>query len=310
MANIICGVDVSSETLDCSLGSDGPELQVKSTVEGVAQLARFCIGQGVELVVMEATGGYERLAFSLLWEAGVPCAIANPRQVRRFAEAMGFLEKTDRIDAGVIADYGRAKRLVAQAPASAEQQRLRGLVVRLRQLTELKVSQTNQRRLIRDADVSATFDEILQAIRRQIRSLEGKIAELLGSDPLWIKLDAAFREIKGVADRSVANLLAEVPEIGTLSGKAITKLVGVAPLAQDSGKRSGKRSIRGGRSQVRSLLFVITTVVRRHNDDFAKFHQRLIDAGKPKMVVRIALARKLLVQLNAKARECPQSRRV
>jgi len=278
-------------------------LQVTATPQGVAQLARFCIGHGVELVVMEATGGYERLAFSLLWEAGVPCAIANPRQVRRFAEAMGFLEKTDRIDAGVIAEYGRVKRLVAQSPASAEQQRLRALVGRLRQLTAQKVSQTNQRRLVQDADVLASFDEVLQTIRRQIRGFEAKIAELLSSDPLWLELDAAFREIKGVADRSVANLLAELPEIGTLSGKAIAKLVGVAPIARDSGKRSGKRYIRGGRSQVRSLLFVIASVVRRHNDDFAEFHRRLIAAGKPKIVVRIALARKLLVQLNAKARD-------
>lgn len=303
MANIICGVDVSSETLDCRIGADGPMLQVKATAQGVAELARVCVGQGVELVVMEATGGYERLAFSLLWEAGVPCAIVNPRQVRRFAEAMGFLEKTDRIDAGVIAEFGRVKRLVAQAPASAEQQRLRALVVRLRQLTAEKVAQTNKRRLVEDADVLATFDELLQTIRRQIRSLEAKIAELVGSDPLWLELDAAFREIKGVADRSVAGLLAELPEIGTLSGKAIAKLVGFAPLANDSGKRSGKRSIRGGRSQVRALLFVIASVVRRHNDDFAEFHRRLIAAGKPKMVVRIALARKLLVQLNAKARD-------
>jgi transposase len=296
-------VDVSSETLDCRIGSEGPVLQVKRTTEGIGELARFCAAGGVELVVMEATGGYERLPFGLLWEAGLPCAIANPRQVRRFAEALGFLEKTDRIDAGVIADYGRVKRLVGQAPASAEQTRLRALVTRLRQLTELKVAQINQRRLVEAAEVSALFDELLETLRCQIRTLETAIAELLQSDPLWSKLDAAFREIKGVADRAVANLMAEMPEIGTVSNKAIAKLAGLAPLAKDSGKRSGKRSVRGGRSQVRSILFVIASVVRRHNDDFAEFHRRLIAAGKPKMAVRIALARKLLVRLNAKARD-------
>jgi transposase len=266
-------------------------------------LRSFCAEHGVELVVMEATGGYEKLPFGLLWAAGMACAIVNPRSVRRFAEAMGFLEKTDRIDTGVIADYARVKRIVAQEPASASQERLRALVVRLRQLTELKVAQTNQRRLLEEAEAQASIDELLVVIRRQIRRFEAMIAELLDSDPLWRALDQAFREIKGVADRTVARLAAEMPEIGTVSNKAIAKLAGLAPIAKDSGKRKGKRSIRGGRSSARSILVVVAGVVQRHDPDLAAFHQRLIQAGKPKMAVRIAVARKLLVRLNAKARD-------
>src|SRR5258708_30329454 len=125
----------------------------------------------------------------------------------------------------------------------------------------------------------------------------------IGSDRLWTTLDAAFRSIKGVADRTVARLLAELPEIGTLSNKAAAKLAGLAPLARDSGKRQGKRPARGGRSTIRSILFVVAEVVRRHEPDFAAFHQRLTLAGKPKKVIRIALAHKLLVRLNAKARD-------
>lgn len=303
MAKIICGVDVSSETLDARIGLSGPMAQVRRTPEGIAELRSFCAEHGAELVVMEATGGYEKLPFSLLWAAGRPCAIVNPRSVRRFAEALGFLEKTDRIDAGVIADYARVKGIVAQEPASEAQERLRSLVTRLRQLTELKVAQTNQRRLLEDVEAQASIDELLVVIRAQIRRFEAMIAELLASDPLWQALDQAFREIKGVADRTVARLAAELPEIGTVSNKAIAKLAGLAPIAKDSGKRKGKRAIRGGRASVRSILVVVAAVAGRYDEDLAAFRQRLLLAGKPKMAVRIAVARKLLVRLNAKARD-------
>jgi transposase len=131
----------------------------------------------------------------------------------------------------------------------------------------------------------------------------GEIAQLIAIDPVWLQLDQAFRSIKGVADRTVARLLAELPEIGTLSNKAISKLAGLAPLARDSGKTQGKRPVRGGRSGVRAILFVVASVVRRYDADFAAFDQRLQAAGKPKKVIRIALAHKLLVRLNAKARQ-------
>lgn len=303
MANIICGVDVSAKTLDARIGLKGPVARFRRTPEGIAELRTFCAEHGVELVVMEATGGYEKLPFSLLWAAGTPCAIVNPRSVRRFAEAMGFLEKTDQIDAGVMADYARVKGIVAQEPASEAQERLRSLVTRLRQLTDLKVAQANQRRLLEPGEAQASIDELLTAIRAQIRRFEKLIAEQLASDPLWRALDAAFREIKGVADRTVARLAAELPEIGTVSNKAIAKLVGLAPIANDSGKRQGKRAVRGGRESVRSILVLVAAVVGRHDQELAAFRDRLLRAGKPKMAVRVAVARKLLVRLNAKARD-------
>lgn len=303
MTKKICGVDVSSEWLDARLGPQGEHLRVERSADGISALAEFCREHGVELVVLEATGGYEQLAFGLLWAQGLPCALVNPRSVRRFAEAMGLPEKTDRIDAGVIAWFAEAKRIVAQEPASPAQRQLRALSDRLRQLTRLAVSQANQRRLVEDEAVQAMFDELLGTIRRQSRELELKIAALIESDPLWRRLDEVFREIKGVAGRTVARLMAEMPEIGTLSGKAIGKLAGLAPLANDSGKHHGRRSIRGGREGVRSILFLVAEIVRRHDPDFAAFHRRLKDAGKKPKVVRAALARKLLVRLNAKARD-------
>ena len=140
-------------------------------------------------------------------------------------------------------------------------------------------------------------------IAAQIRVLETTIAQAIAEDPAWAALDRGFRTIKGVADRTVAHLMAEMPEIGTLSNKAVTKLAGLAPIANDSGRRAGKRPVRGGRAGVRAVLFVVAEIVRRHEPDFAAFHRRLNQAGKPKKVVRVALAHKLLVRLNAKARD-------
>jgi transposase len=296
-------VDVSSVALDARIGRAGAEARVAATPEGVAALVAFCREHRVTLVVMEATGGYEKLVHALFWAHGIPAAVVNPRSVRRFAEAMGFLEKTDRIDAGAIAWYAETKRIVAQEPASQAQERLKALVTRLRQLTELRIMQTNQRRLVADPDVNGLFSELMALIARQTRELEAKIAALIGSDPMWRKLDQCFRSIKGVADRTVARIMAEMPEIGTLSNKAVAKLAGLAPLARDSGKSQGKRLTRGGRPNLRNILFVIAETVRRHNPLFAAFHKRLTDAGKPKKVIRVALAHKLLVQLNAKARD-------
>jgi len=301
---IICGVDVSADALDAAIGrEDKPAQRFPRNAEGIAALAAFCTRHQVGLVVMEATGGYEKLPFALLWAAGVPAAIVNPRLVRRFAEGMGLLEKTDRIDARVLAWYGDVRRIVAQQPASAIQTRLAALVTRLRQLTELRVAQLNQRRLIDDADTLATFPAILAAVAREIRALEAKIAALIATDPLWRALDAVFRSVKGVAGRTVDRLMAELPEIGTLSNKAVSKLAGLAPIARDSGKRNGRRHVRGGREGVRSILVVVGELVSRYHPDFAAFRQRLAAAGKPRLVIRVALAHKLLVRLNAKARD-------
>ena len=203
----------------------------------------------------------------------------------------------------VIAWFAAVKDSRPCDPASAQQQRLKALVTRMRQLTELQVAQRNQRLLVREETVLTSFSALLALVTTQMRILEAEIAALIAADPLWQKLDQAFRSIKGVADRTVARLMAELPEIGRASNKAVSKLAGLAPLARDSGKHQGKRPVRGGRRDVRAILFVVAGVVRRYDPDFAAFHQRLSAAGKPKKVIRVALAHKLLVRLNAKARQ-------
>jgi transposase len=303
VTRVICGVDISSQSLDARIGRDGAFAQFPNSTDGIAALGLFCQTHQVELAAMEATGGYEQLAFAELSEQGLPVAILNPRAVRQFAQSMGWLEKTDRIDAGMIAWYAEVKKSQPACVAPKSQQHLRALVTRLRQLTDIRTAQLNQQRLVTDGAVQSSFKRLLAELARQIRQLEKRIAALLDKDPLWRELNLAFRTIKGVADRTVARIMAEMPEIGSLSNKTVSKLAGVAPLANDSGKHQGRRAVRGGRASVREILFIVASVVGRYEPDFIAFQQRLRAAGKPPKVVRIALAHKLLVRLNAKARE-------
>jgi transposase len=301
---IICGVDVSKAKLDACIEPGGIFASFDNDAAGIAELAAFCGRHVVSLVVMEASGGYERRAFLELWQAGVSCALTNPRSVRRYAEAMGFLEKTDRIDASIIARFAMAKNLSPTPLPSLAQQRLKALVTRLRQLTDdLTIQKQRRASLLDNPEMLASIDEVIVLLKRQSRSLEGEIASMIDDDPLWALLATTWRSIKGVAGRTVARLHAELPEIGTRSNRAIAKLVGLAPLADDSGKRKGRRSIGGGRAGVRSILFLVAEIAARYDQSLAAFKARLLAAGKKKMVIRIALARKLLVRLNAKARD-------
>ena len=306
MTRIICGVDIASSSLAARIGQQGAAATFANTADGIAELAGFCQAHQVQLVAMEATGGYEQQAYAQLSQQGLAVAIVNPRAVRQFAQAMGSLEKTDAIDAGIIAWYAQVKKSRPFCLAPPTQLELRARVTRLRQLTDLRTAQKNQQRLVTNAAVQKGFGKMLKFLAAQIEELEKAIAALIAADPLWRELDQAFRTIKGVADRTVSRLMAEMPEIGTLSNKTISKLAGLAPLANDSGKHQGKRFVRGGRAAIRDILFLVGSVVARHEPDFIAFQQRLRAAGKPPKVVRIAVAHKLLVRLNAKAREVRQ----
>jgi len=302
VTEIVCGVDVSKTRLDAHVVPLGIEESFVNDAAGVAALAAFCRERRVQLVVMEASGGYERSAFLLLWEAGIACALTNPRSVRRYAQAMGVLEKTDRLDAAMIARFAIAKALKPTTPPTPLQQRLNALVARLRQVTDDLVVNKQRRSTSINDETAASIDEVIALLKRQARTLQDEIGSLINDDPLWARLDAALR-VKGLADRTVARLLAELPELGIYSNKAVAKLAGLAPLANDSGAKAGRRHIQGGRAGIRSILFLVADIVRRFDQSLGAFHRKLTEAGKPKMVVRIAVARKLLVRLNAKARD-------
>ena len=299
---MICGVDVSKARLDAWV-APGHYQSFDNTADGITMLLGWCRRHGADMVVMEASGGAERTAFLALWQAGQPCALANPAAVRNFAKAMGYLEKTDRIDAEVIAGYACAKRLNPTPPPSCEQQKLTAMAARLRQVTADLAVQKQRLHSTHDPVARISLQEAVAFFRRQAKALAAQIAALIDADPLWAELDRTIRSVKGLADRTVATILAQLPEIGTLSNKAIAKIVGLAPLANDSGKRHGKRPIRGGRADVRTILYLVADIARKFDPSLAAFRDKLLDQGKPKMVVRIALARKLLVRLNAKARE-------
>ena len=205
---------------------------------------------------------------------------------------MGILEKTDRIDSSVIARFADAKNLAPTPLPSQAQQRLKALVARLRQVTDDLIVQKQRRAsLLDNTEMRESIDEVITLLKRQSRKLEGEIASMIDDDPLWAKLAETWREVKGVAGRTVARRHAELPEIGILSNKAIAKLTGLAPIANDSGQRKGKRPTRGGREGVRSILFLVAATAARYDKSLADFRDRLVAAGKEKMVIRIALAR-------------------
>ena len=163
--------------------------------------------------------------------------------------------------------------------------------------------QKQRRSAAPDAETVESLDEVIALLKRQSKTLEGEIASMIDDDPLWAKLAETFRSIKGVAGRTIARVMADLPEIGLIDNKAVSKLVGLAPLADDSGARTGQRRIRAGRASVRSILFLVADIARRFDESLADMHRRLHAKGKNKMVIRIALAHKLLVRLNAKARD-------
>jgi len=294
---------LDASILDACGGPEGVSRSFPNTPEGVADLIVFCQEHGAGLVAMEATGGYEQPVVASLQGAGLSAAILNPREVRRFAESMGRLEKTDRIDAGMIAWFASVRKVRVARPVRPEQAELRALVTRLGQLTRESVTQRNQLRQSSLPRVQESIRELLALIARQIKELAAEVAQLLAADPLWSRLDQALREIKGIADRSVGLLMAELPELGTLGAKAVSKLAGLAPIARDSGQHQGRRRVRGGRAEVRSLLYLVARGVAIYEPEFRQFQERLKKAGKPSKVIRIALAHKLLVRLNAKARD-------
>lgn len=306
MTQIYCGVDVSKAWLDSYVATsalDGVSGRFENTAEGIGELLMFARQHGAGLVVMEASGSAERLAYGLLWQADMPCTLVNPRNVRFYAKAMGYLEKTDRIDARVIARYADAKTVVPTPPPSLAQQRLTALCARLSQVTSDLVVQKQRLHTACEAFAREGILELIVVLNAQSRKLSEEIASMIDDDPLWQALAETFSSYKGVASRTVAVVMAYLPEIGLISNRGISKLVGLAPLADDSGKRQGKRSIRGGRTNVRNLLFLVAGIVAKYEPDFIAFRQRLLLKGKSKMQVRIALAHKLIIRLNAKARD-------
>jgi transposase len=293
------GIDVSQDKLDGCLLPGGELRQFANDAAGREELLAWLRPQRPTSIVLESTGGYERPALWALQDAGLPVTLVNPRQIRDFARGIGQQAKTDRLDAAVLAEFARLATPPPSEPTSAKQRELDALVVCRRQLVETRVAHQNRLGQARDKFVQQTLQRMIKTTDREIKAVEDRIAKLLESDDQWRHKLQLLESTPGVGKMTGAMLLAELPELGRLSRQAVAALAGVAPYAQDSGARSGRRSIRGGRRRVRSVLYMAALTARRFNPTIKAFAARLAAAGKSFKVIHVACIRKLLVVLNA-----------
>ncbi len=311
------GIDVSKRTLDvCLLPSEAGEVfTLANDQKGLDELLSRLAEPGLspKLVVLEATGRYERLAATTLASAGIAVAIVNPRQARDFAKAIGRLAKTDKIDAFVLARFARAIEPTASVIPDEEAQHLQAILARRRQLIEMSVSENNRLKM------APRFAALAKRIRAHIKWLEKEVSrtdtdldEAIEDNATFKANEKLLRSVPGVGRVLARTLIAELPELGTITHRRLCALVGVAPFNRDSGQRSGKREAWGGRASVRATLYMAALVATRHNPVIKEFYQRLLKAGKPKKVALVACMRKLLSILNALMRDqaiwrCPHA---
>ena len=299
---VYVGIDVSKASLDVAVGQDGDFWQVKNTSSGIKALVERLEELTPALVVLESTGGYEMRAASALYVAGVPVAVVNPGRVREFAKSIGQLAKTDKLDARLLAAFAEKVKPAPSRLPDEEEQLLKGLVRRRRQLLEMRTAETNRLDTTHSSLVLPLQSHI-DWLSAEIEALNQQIDDFIDQSPLWSHKDEVLQSAPGVGSVLSRTLLAEVPELGHLSRTKIAALIGVAPLNRDSGSKRGKRSIRGGRPNVRSVLYMATLSAIRHNPVIRTFYHRLLDNGKEKMVAIVACMRKLVVILNAMTRD-------
>jgi transposase len=292
------GIDVSKDSLDVAFLPEGTPLKVDYHTKGLLELKRKLPPVGTCLIVVEATGGYQRRVVAELLEAGHLVAVVNPRQVRDFAKGIGVLAKTDRIDASVIARFAKDVRPQSVAKTPENQTQLVELVTRRRQLVELRTSERNRLEHPTTKSVRKSVQQVIDHLTKQITKIEKDILALVESHDDFQDKGGIIASVPGVGAVSVASLLAELPELGLLNRQQISALVGVAPFNHDSGTLKGRRVIRGGRKSLRNVLYMAALSAMRSNPAIRPFAKRLKDKGKPFKVVITACMRKLLVILN------------
>lgn len=300
--NEFIGIDVSKAQLDVYVHSTRSSFSVANDEPAIKGLCERVGGMSPELVVLEATGGYERLCAASLAQAGVPVVIVNPRQVRAFAIATGVLAKSDKVDARVLAHFAAAVRPPVRALPDEERQALEELLGRRRQLVGMLVQEKNRLAQAREALVRKDLKSHIAILQKRITGCDGELQQRIHDSPVWKAQEDLLRSFKGIGPVSACTLVAELPELGKLNRKQIASLVGLAPIARDSGTWRGKRAIYGGRAQVRDVLYMATVSAIRANACIRSFYERLCRAGKPHKVALIACMRKILTILNAMMR--------
>ncbi|MDP6841657.1 MAG: transposase [Rhodospirillales bacterium] len=297
------GIDVARDRLDVHVLPGGKSFSVARDEKGLAVLIRRIRKHGAPLVCLEATGGYEIEVVSAVAAAGLPFAVMNPRQVRDFAKATGRLAKTDRLDAEIIAAFAKAVRPAVRPLPSAEEQQLRVLWRRRRQVVDMATAEKKRLKRERQPDIQARIADHIAILANECDELEAEMRALVQTDTAWRQKAHLLRSVPSIGEITVFSLLAGLPELGSLERNPISALVGVAPINRDSGAMRGRRMIYGGRKHIRNALYMATISAVQFNPAIRAFRDRLRAKGKPPKVILTACMHKLLTILNAILRD-------
>ena len=303
MDTIVVGIDVSKDKLDIAVRPSGEIFSTSRDAAGLDAVIARLAPLAPAVVAVEATGGFETVVAASLAAAGLPVVVVNPAQVRSFAQALGKRAKTDPIDAAVIAHFAEATKPEIRPLPDAATQLLSDLTARRRQIIQMIVAERQRQRRLVGKRLQKSIARLLKALEKELSALDQSIDDAVRGSPAWREKEDLLASVPGVGPVIARTLIAELPELGTLGRKEIAALAGLAPWTRQSGKWKGKSFIGGGRSSVRAALFMGALVAARYNPALRAFKQRLVDAGKPKLVAIIAVARKLLTILNAVLRD-------
>lgn len=301
-SEIFVGIDISKSELEIGVLPEAQTWKVSNDESGITELAVRLTGLEPRLVIMEATGGLERLAQSVLEEAGLSICVVNPRHARNFAKALGILAKTDSIDALVLARYGESLKPEPRPSKDKEARELEALLVRRRQLVQILVAEKNHRNSA-PKSIRPSIEANIAWLKKCIKEIEKDTERFIKAMPIWREKDKIIQSVRGAGPGLARTLLALLPELGKLNRRKIAALVGLAPFNRDSGVFKGRRSIWGGRSWVRHMLYMPTLAAIRWNPIIGSFYRRLLGAGKLKKVAITACMRKLLTILNSMVRD-------
>ena len=303
MDAIYVGIDVSKDRLDVHVRPGGEAFAVARDGKGLEQLVERLRALAPTLVAVEATGGFETIVAAAIAGASVPLAVVNPAQVRHFAQAVGKRAKTDPIDAEVIARFAEAVKPQPRALPDEAARLLAELVGRRRQIIEMLVAERQREKRVDAVRVRKSLARHIAALEKELPIIDHDIDTMVRGSQVWREKENLLTSFPGVGDTLARTFLAEVPELGSLHRREIASLVGVAPFTRQSGRWKGKSMIGGGRAAARSAVFIAALSAIRCNPILRAFYQRLLAAGKPKMVALIAVARKILTILNANLRD-------
>jgi transposase len=296
------GIDISKHRLDVALMPGDQTFTCPNNQDGVHHLVRRLTKLNPQIILLEATGGYEFLIVAALREAQLPACFINPKLVRNFARSAGIAAKTDRLDAKVLALFAYRLKPQPRALPSAQQQELKHLMTRRRQLQDMIQMEKNRLDPTPSPRIAQSIQHTIRSLEERLAALHREIDDFFHQNPLWVKLAAILTSVLGIGQLSALTLIAYLPELGRLNRKQIAALAGVAPFNRDSGQWRGQRHIEGGRGRLRQGLYMATLVATRHNPVIQPYYQRLLGQGKAKKVALIACMRKLLTILNAMAR--------